>query len=44
MQAKYRLTIKGKPYGPEYPSKYEAAQAFVRLWPVMHGLGWAKCQ
>jgi hypothetical protein len=39
----YRLTIKGRPIGPELPDEESAIKAVIRLWPVMHGLGWTKC-
>lgn len=38
----YRLTIKGKPFGPTYATETEMKNAYIRLWPSFHHLGWTK--
>lgn len=39
----FQVTIKGRPIGPALESEEAAIAKVVRLWPVMHGLGWTKC-
>lgn len=38
----YRMTIKGKPYGPIFPTEKSVIEAVVRNWGCMHHLGWKK--
>lgn len=39
----YRLTIKGRPIGPEYESEELVIKAHRRLESVILELGWARC-
>lgn len=40
----YSLTIKGRAIGKRYTSEQDVIGAYIRLQPVILGLGWGKCR
>lgn len=39
----FKLTINGRPIGPVYGYEEEAIQAYLRMKPVIQGVGWTRC-
>lgn len=40
----FSLTIKGRAIGRRYTTEQDVIKAYIRMYPVILGLGWGKCR